>query len=114
MFKVKSLDFTLNNVIKLEQSNLGRKATYDIEHYLDIIYKVLYEKGKWSDLDEILNHNTYYKKFRRWVDQEVFQKAFEILIAVLNKNIFSHKHLEKMFMDSTDIQNKSGFEDTFN
>lgn len=101
----------LIEVIKSEQSKRGRKCSHNIEHYVDIIYMVLKKYSKWTDLKEDLHNNTYYKKYRLWLKQEIFQKTFEILITLLNKKIFNHKYLTKLYMDSSDIQNKNGFQD---
>ena len=67
---------------------------------------VLKKYSKWTDLKEDLgksskadfpwsqnsselsfvdqHNNTYYKKYRLWLKQEIFQKTFEILINLLN------------------------------
>ena len=53
-------------VIRFKSSKLGRKCTYDIEHYLDVIFYVLQSDIKWCALEKELHFDTYRKKFQLW------------------------------------------------
>ena len=44
-------------------------------------------------------------------DLGVFKFAYEVIIRLINVKLFNHINLTELFMDSTDIQNKSAYED---
>ena len=101
----------LLEVIKYTSSGRGRKPTYDVEHYLDVIYYVLQSDIKWVALKEKLHYDTYRKKFQYWCEQlHVFECAYSIICDLLDSNYYDHSKLKKLYMDSTDVLNKKGIE----
>lgn len=98
-------------VIRVTTSNRGRKCSYDTEHYLDVIFHVLQSDIKWKALEKQLHHDTYRKKFQYWCEQlNVFEIAHSILCKMLNSRFFNHGNLKKLYMDSSDVLNKNGFQ----
>lgn len=108
MFNYKTI---LLDLIKLNSNNLGRKPSFDFEHYLDVIIYVLASGISWTYLDKELHYSTYYKKFRYWSKLNIFQEAFDIINQLNNDNKNNKLFTENLFMDSTDILNKSAFQD---
>jgi hypothetical protein len=103
----------LLEIIKESQSSLGRKPSQDNEHYLDKILMVLYSDIKWKYLEGPLYHDTYRKKFQYWANElNVFEKTHEIICTLLQDKFYNHNLLNKLFMDSSDILNKNGYECT--
>lgn len=101
----------LISIINTYTPNKGRKCSKETEHYLDIIYKVLNSGCKWKHIDDELHYSTYYKKFVYWTELDIFKIAHCFICKIMEKNIGHHNFFKNMFIDSTDLLNKYGFED---
>lgn len=99
------------SIIEYLSPNRGRKCTKEIGHYLEKIYIVLKSGCNWNNIESDLHYTTYYKKFVYWSNLGVFQFAHQKICELLSKNIGVHNLMETLFMDSTDVLNKYGFED---
>lgn len=88
--------------------NKGRPHKEEIDHYIDIIFKVIKTGISWKDLNEKLNYSTYYKKFIKWNNLNLFENVHKIIIKILSsRNLINTKDL---FIDSTMIKNINGSE----
>ncbi len=60
----------LHNLIKSKTKyTTGRPLTYDIKHYIDVIFKVLKTGSQWNTIDDKLHYTVYHKHFIKWTKQ---------------------------------------------
>jgi transposase len=83
----------------------GRRQQFETGHYLDVIMKVLRIGMQWKMLNEKLNWSTYYKKFKKWTDNYIFEKTFCFLTKT---RLFQESIGNDFYIDSCIIQNKRG------
>lgn len=100
----------LVDVIKVLSPKVGRKPSQEIDHYIDKFLHVLDSDCKWKYLKGPLNHDTYRKKLIYWSRLGIFEKAHEIIGFLLGTKFYNNELLKKLYMDSTDIMNKQGFD----
>ena len=101
----------LVSIININTPKIGRRCSKETEHYLDKIFFVLNSGCKWKHLDDDLHYSTYYKKFVYWSKLNIFKIAHYTLCKIMEKKIGHHNLFKNMFIDSTDVLNKYGFED---
>jgi len=108
----------LLELIKFYLNKNPNKSTKDIhnekniEHYIEIIYKVLRTGSKWKHINSPLHYTTYHKKFIKWNKSNLFQNVFYIIIKLLKyKNILNNDFLKDLYIDSTMIKNIKYFID---
>jgi hypothetical protein len=93
------------------KSTKGRHNEKEIEHYIDVIYKVLRTGSQWKHINAPLHYTTYHKKFIKWNNINLFQNVFYIIIKLLKyKNILNDNFLKDLYIDSTMIKNIRGIE----
>ena len=77
----------------------------EIDHYIDIIFKVIKEGIPWKTLNEKLNYTTYFKKFNKWNNLNLFENIHKIIIKILyNKDLLFIDNKD-LYIDSTMIKN---------
>jgi hypothetical protein len=64
--------------------NKGSPDTEEINHYIDIIFKVIKTGIPWRSLTEKLHFSTYHKKFVKWNNLNLFENIHKIIIKLLN------------------------------
>ena len=108
-FLLELIKFYLNK--NPNKSNKGRHNEKNIEHYIEIIYKVLRTGSQWKHINSTLHYTTYHKKFIKWNKSDLFQNVFYIIIKLLKyKNILNDDFLKDLYIDSTMIKNIKGTE----
>ena len=83
----------------------GRKNSYELCEYIDIILDVLKTGKSWNQIKKPIKGNTVYKKFKKWVKMNIFHKIY---IDVINKYI-KDTDIRNIFIDSSDIANVNGY-----
>ena len=90
--------------------NKGRPDKEEIDHYIDIIFKVIKNGIPWKSLNEKLHFSTYHKKFVKWNNLNLFENIHKIIIKLLyNKNLLLNNNKD-LFIDTTMIKNINGSE----
>jgi transposase len=108
-FLLELIKFYINKIPN--KSNKGRHNEKDIEHYIEIIYKVLRTGTQWKHINTPLHYTTYHKKFIKWNNNDLFQNVFYIIIKLLKyENILNNDFLKDLYIDSTMIKNIRGTE----
>jgi transposase len=93
------------------KSTKGRHNEREIEHYIEVIYKVLRTGSQWKHINSPLHYTTYHKKFIKWNNHNLFQNVFYIIIKLLkHENILDNDFLKDLYIDSTMIKNIRGVE----
>lgn len=100
------------SVIDLYVPKIGRPCAEEQAHYLDEIYYVLNSGCKWKHIRSKFHYSTYYKKFRYWTELGIFEIAHELICEILEKDVGNHEFYKIMYMDSRDVLNKRGSEET--
>ena len=62
----------------------GRPDKEEINHYIDVIFKVIKTGIPWKILNEKLHFSTYHKKFVKWNNLDLFENIHKIIIKLLN------------------------------
>ena len=86
----------------------GRKLTYDIEHYVKIIYDVLITGQQWNTITDKLHYTVYHKHYINWCRLGIFNELYQI---VLKMKTQLKKINKNCYVDSTIIRNICGIED---
>jgi transposase len=108
-FLLELIKFYVNKIPN--KSTKGRHNEKDIEHYIEIIYKVLRTGTQWKHINTPLHYTTYHKKFIKWNNNNLFQNVFYIIIKLLeHENILNSDFLKDLYIDSTMIKNIKGTE----
>lgn len=99
----------LENLIKSDTKyTTGRPLTYEIKHYINVIFKVLSTGCQWNSLTEKLHYTVYHKHFIKWCNQGIFKNLNEIVSIMVSK----FKKINKdAYIDTTIIRNIGGIED---
>ncbi len=100
-----------NLVDKTYNNSRGRPNKEKVAHYVDKIFKVLKSGMLWKDLEGPLYHKTYYKKFRKWSKDKIFQNTYMCLMKLLEKEQFFTERGKLLFIDSSMVRNMNGTED---
>jgi len=89
----------------------GRPEKKDIDHYIDVIFKVVKTGIPWKSLKEDLHYSTYHKKFVKWNNLYLFENINKIILKILNsKDLLFNNSSKELFIDSTMIKNINGSE----
>jgi hypothetical protein len=74
----------------------GRPLKFNIEHYIDVIFKVLCTGCQWNSLKEKLHYSVYNKHFIKWCSQGIFQELNKIVTSIISKldNINSNVYID--------------------
>ena len=92
-------------------STSGAKNTYPISHYIDIFNYVLKTGIAWRDIRAPLHWSTYYKKFKKWVDHDIFLILYKSVLSLsIQKSLLNPDNLKTLFIDSTMIKNFKGID----
>ena len=87
--------------------SVGRKLSYDIEHYVEVVLNVLNTGQQWNTLQCPLHYSTYHKHFMNWVNTGIITELFTIATKmghqISNKSTY--------YIDSAVIRNIKGVED---
>ena len=71
--------FILTNIIKnTKRMSVGRKLSYDIEHYVEVVLNVLNTGQQWNTLQCPLHYSTYHKHFMNWVNTGIITELFTL------------------------------------
>ena len=96
---------------KIPRSTKGRHNQKEIDHYIEVIYKVLRTGTQWKHINSQLHYTTYHTKFIKWNNNNLFQNVFYIIIKLLkHENILNSDFLKDLYIDSTMIKNIKGTE----
>jgi transposase len=86
----------------------GRPLTYDISHYIDVIFKVLCTGCQWNSLNEKLHYTVYHKHYIKWIKLGIFYDLYQIVTSIVSK---FDKINSDVYIDSAIIRNIGGIED---
>lgn len=99
----------LCNLIKCNTKyTTGRPLKYNIEHYIDVIFKVLSSGCQWNSLNEKLHYTVYHKHFLKWTKLGIFLNLNEIVKSIVSK--FNDINSDA-YIDTSIIRNIGGIED---
>jgi transposase len=90
--------------------NKGRPDKEEIDHYIDVIFKVIKTGIPWKTLNEKLHYTTYFKKFSKWNNLNLFENIHKIIIKILNNRDLLFVDNKDLYIDSTMIKNINGYE----
>jgi hypothetical protein len=90
--------------------NKGRPEKEDIDHYIDIIFKIIKHGFPWRALKEKLHFSTYHKKFVKWNNLNLFENIHKIIIKLLNSRNLLFVNNKDLYIDSTMTKNINGSE----
>ena len=91
--------------------NKGRPEKEEINHYIDVIFKVIKTGIPWRALNEKLHFSTYHKKFVKWNNLNIFENIHKIIIQLLgNRNLLFNGNNKDLYIDSTMTKNINGSE----
>ena len=99
----------LNCLIKNTTTYIsGRPLTYNIDHYINVIFKVLCTGCQWNSLKEKLHYTVYHKHYLKWINQGIFNNLNNIITNMISK--FNDIN-STVYIDSAIIRNIGGIED---
>ena len=88
----------------------GRPDKEEINHYIDVIFKVIKTGIPWKILNEKLHFSTYHKKFVKWNNLDLFENIHKIIIKLLNNRNLLFIDNKDLYIDSTMTKNINGSE----
>jgi transposase len=88
----------------------GRPDKEEINHYIDVIFKVIKTGIPWKILNEKLHFSTYHKKFVKWNNLDLFENIHKIIIKLLNYRNLLFIDNKDLYIDSTMTKNINGSE----
>ena len=88
----------------------GRPCKEEINHYIDVIFKVIKTGIPWKILNEKLHFSTYHKKFVKWNNLDLFENIHKIIIKLLNNKNLLFIDNKDLYIDSTMTKNINGSE----
>lgn len=88
----------------------GRPDKEEINHYIDVIFKVIKTGIPWKILNEKLHFSTYHKKFVKWNNLNLFENIHKIIIKLLNYRNLLFIDNKDLYIDSTMTKNINGSE----
>lgn len=117
--------FILTNIIKnTKRMSVGRKLSYDIEHYVEVVLNVLNTGQQWNTLQCPLHYSTYHKHFMNWVNTGIITELFTLrrsraligssknfLFTIATKMGHQISNKSTYYIDSAVIRNIKGVED---
>ena len=86
----------------------GRPLTYNISHYIDVIFKVLCTGCQWNSLNDKLHYTVYHKHYIKWMKLGIFSDLYQIVTSMVSK---FNKINSDVYIDSSIIRNIGGIED---
>lgn len=101
---LKEINYGNNSITK------GRPDKEDIDHYIDIIFKVIKTGIPWKALNEKLHFSTYHKKFVKWNNLYLFENINKIIIKLLNSRNLLFNNSKDLYIDTTMTKNINGHE----
>ena len=102
--------YIIKNIIQIFYNPIrGRKNKRSLDHYIDVIFKVLKTGMQWHELNTPLHYTTYHKKFILWNKLNIFNRSYHILIKLLIlTNSITIDDLKLLSIDSSMIKNIKG------
>jgi transposase len=89
----------------------GRPDKEEVDHYINVIFKVIKTGIPWNSLTEKLHFSTYHKKFVKWNNLNLFENIHKIIIKLLNsRNLLFDNNNKDLYIDSTMTKNINGHE----
>ena len=89
----------------------GRPDKEKVDHYINVIFKVIKTGIPWNSLTEKLHFSTYHKKFVKWNNLNLFENIHKIIIKLLNsRNLLFDNNNKDLYIDSTMTKNINGHE----
>ena len=88
----------------------GRPDKEELNHYIDVIFKVIKTGIPWRALNEKCNFSTYHKKFVKWNNLNLFENIHKIIIKLLNSRNLLFNNSKDLYIDSTMTKNINGYE----
>lgn len=86
-----------------------RPNLYELNHYVDVIFKQLRTGGQWCEIESECHFSTYHKKFIEWSRAGLFEMAHEIMIKTVHKlKLIPKKDIALLSIDSSMIKNNRG------
>ena len=82
------------------------KLKNDISDYIEQIINVLKYNLPWHVLNTNLHYTTYYKFYKRLIDNNIIKIAFRIINLIYIKK--NNNHNKNYFIDATNIRNMNG------
>jgi transposase len=86
--------------------NKGRPDKEELNHYIDVIFKVIKTAIPWRALHEKLHFSTYHKKFVKWNNLNIFENIHKLL----NTRDILFDGDKDLYIDSTMCKNINGSE----
>ena len=77
----------------------------EINHYIDVIFKVVKIGIPWKALNEKLHFSTYHKKFIKWNNLNLFENIHKIIIKLLNSRNLLFNNNKDLYIDSIMTKN---------
>lgn len=65
---------------------------------------------KWKCLESDCHYSTIYKKYAHWAKMNIFKLAHKKVISRLDEIYFKNIKIKELYIDSTDVLNKAGYE----
>lgn len=107
--KINQIILMYVNLLDHLKIKTGRPNKLKQSEYLKEILYVLRTGIQWKYLRGELHWSTYYKKFSKWSNDQVFQNCFEIVSKILKKQKYLKKEsYENLYVDSSMIKNVRG------
>ena len=88
----------------------GRPDKEELNHYIDVILKVIKTSIPWRALNEKCNFSTYHKKFVKWNNLNIFKNIHKIIIKLLNSRNLLFNNSKDLYIDSTMTKNINRYE----
>jgi transposase len=102
----------LENLVKSSINyTVGRPLSYSINHYVNVISKVLITGCQWNSLNEKLHYSVYHKHFLKWTNLGIFHELFYIIQKITAKLNLINNNNNNTFIDTTILRNMCGTED---
>ena len=89
----------------------GRPDKEKVDHYINIIFKVIKTGIPLKTLNKKLHFSTYHKKFIKLNNLNLFENIYKIIIKLLhNRNLLFIDNIKDLYIDSTMIKNINDYE----
>ena len=89
----------------------GRPDKEELNHYIDVIFKVIKTGIPWRALNEKYNFSTYHKKFVKWNNLNLFENIHKIIIKLLNSRNLLFNNSKDLYIGAV---SKFSFNKTIN
>lgn len=105
---VKNIIVELVNLYQPSKTSVGRPSVCSTEEYVDLMFYVLKEGIGWEYLNfGKVKGNTVQKKFKHWLQNDIFKKTWVILVHIYDNLKMDFNDL---FIDASHIKNILGYE----